>query len=358
MAAVITELELIAAEKSEIRIHICREQDGERWDQFVNTHSECTNYHRWSWKHVFEAVFGWSAIYLVAEEGGVVRGILPLIHQRCMFRSYLSSMPHLKGGGIVAESREAERLLFQAAVDAAQIINAQYLELRHLTEHDLPVVERQDKVGAMLPVAATAEERLRRLDKKARNLVRKSQTYGMTAEFGGAELLHDFYNVYRCNMRDLGSPSYSRRFFAEILSNLPNDTRICIVRLNNEVVTGGFLLGFRGVLEVGWASSYRKFLNLKPNMFLYWNILEFAAEHAYEFLDFGRSSRDSGTLDFKMQWGAVSSDLHWSYWRPQQELVTNSRSGGMQLASRVWKHLPLAMTNVIGPALVRNIPGI
>lgn len=358
MAAVITKLKSIVSEKSEIQIHACGEEDGVRWDQFVNTHSECTNYHRWSWKHVFERVFGWSAIYLIAEEDGVVRGILPLIHQRCLLRSYLSSMPHLKGGGIVAESREAEMLLFKAAVEATQRINAKYLELRHLTDRELSVVKREDKVGAMLPVAATSEERLRRLDKKTRNLVRKSQSYGMMAEFGGVELLKDFYSVYRRNMRDLGSPSYSRRFFAEILHCFPNETRICIVRLNGDVVAGGFLLGFRGVLEVGWASSYRKFLNLKPNMFLYWNILEFAAEHGYEFLDFGRSSRDSGTLDFKMQWGAVSSDLHWGYWRPAPEPISNSRSGGMQLASRVWKRLPLAMTNVLGPALVRNIPGI
>jgi len=30
----------------------------------------------------------------------------------------------------------------------------------------------------------------------------------------------------------------------------------------------------------------------------------------------------------------------------------------MQMASRIWKRLPLAVTNAVGPALVRNIPGI
>jgi serine/alanine adding enzyme len=358
MATVITNLESPAATKSHTRIHTCTEQDRERWEQFVHRHNECTNYHRWFWKHVFEGVFGWQAIYLIAEEDGVVRGILPLIHQRCMLRSYLSSMPHLKGGGIVAESHEAEMALFAIAVAEARRIGAAYLELRHLTEHELPLLERKDKVGATVPVASTGEERLRRLEKKTRNLVRKSLTYGMTAEFGGTGLLDAFYDVYRCNMRDLGSPPYSRRFFAGILSCLPNETRICVVRLQGQVVAGGFLLGFRGILEVGWASSYRKFLNLKPNMFLYWNILEFAAEHGYEFLDFGRSSRDSGTLEFKLQWGAVQSDLHWGYWRSDPAGIGGSRSGGMQLASRVWKRLPLAMTNVLGPVLVRNIPGI
>ena len=358
MAAVIRTLELPTATKSNIGIHTCTEQDRERWEQFVQRHSQCTNYHRWSWKQVFERVFGWQARYLLAEEDEVVRGVLPLIHQRCMLRSYLSSMPHLKGGGIVAESREAELALFQTAVAEAGRIDATYLELRHATEHELPLVEREEKVGAMVPVGATAEERLRRLDKKTRNLVRKSLTYGMTAEFGSSEVLDAFYGVYRRNMRDLGSPSYSRTFFAEILNCFPNETRICIVRLEGQVVAAGFLLGFRRILEVGWASSYRKFLNLKPNMFLYWKILEFAAEHGHEFLDFGRSSRDSGTLQFKLQWGAVQSDLHWGYWRRDQSYLGRPRSGGMQFASRVWKRLPLAITNVLGPALVRNIPGI
>ena len=85
---------------SDIRIHTCVEEDRQRWDEYVNANSECTSYHRWAWKDVFERVFGWPAIYLLAEENGVVRGVLPLIRQKCCLRSYLSSMPHLKGGGI------------------------------------------------------------------------------------------------------------------------------------------------------------------------------------------------------------------------------------------------------------------
>ncbi len=342
----------------EIRIHTCTEIDRDRWDEYVDGHSECTSYHRWSWKPLFEDVFGWPGIYLLAEQQGAVRGILPLIKQKCMMRSYLSSMPHLKGGGIVADSSEVEKLLFESAVEIARQCDATYLELRHLTQHDLPVVMRRDKVGAILPIEADEKERLRRLDGKTRNLVRKSLTYGMTAEFGGAELLPEFYEVYRHNMHDLGSPVYSRRFFSEILNRFPNESQICITRLDGKEVAGAFIIGFRGTLEVGWASSYRKALKLKPNMFLYWSILSFAADRGYKFLDFGRSSRDSGTYEFKMQWGAVPSDLYWGYWRANEVATTEARGGGMQLASRIWRRLPVTFTNVLGPQLIRHIPGI
>ena len=343
---------------SDIRIHVCNERDRERWDQFVLGHPECTNYHRWSWRHVFDQVFGWPAIYLLAEEQGRVRGVLPLILQKCLLRSYLSSMPHLKGGGIVAENSQAEDLLLEAAIDAARRSNATYLELRQLQKHALPLVARHDKVGAVLPIEKDSDQRLQRLNKKTRNLVRKSLTFDMTAHFGGSELLNDFYQVYRHNMHDLGSPSYSSHFFAEILTRFPNDTRICVLRLRHEVVAGAFLLGYRDNLEVAWASSYRRFLNLKPNMFLYWNILGFGAEQGYEFLDFGRSSRGSGTYEFKLQWGAVPSDLHWGYWLNDRATLPGTRQDGMQVVSRVWQCLPLAVTNILGPKLVRHIPGV
>jgi FemAB-related protein (PEP-CTERM system-associated) len=343
---------------SHVCIHVCSEDDRERWDEFVLRHPECTNYHRWSWRDVFQEVFGWPAVYLLAEESGKVRGILPLISQKCLLSRYLSSMPHLKGGGIVAEEAEIEQLLLQHAIALARHTSATYLELRHVSRRALPLIARSDKVGAVLPIEKNPEERLRRLDKKTRNLVRKSLSFGMTSEVGGTALLADFYDVYRHNMHALGSPSYSQNFFAEILKRFPDDTRICVARLGGETVAAGFLLGFRKTLEVAWASSYRKFLGLKPNMFLYWNILEFAAESGYQFLDFGRSSRGSSTFEFKAQWGAVPSDLHWGYWLNDRASVPTTRQGGMHMASRMWQKLPLAVTNVLGPKLVRHIPGI
>jgi FemAB-related protein (PEP-CTERM system-associated) len=342
----------------EIQIHTCTPDDRERWDEYVSGHPESTSYHRWSWKPVFEEVFGWPGVYLLAEQQDKVRGILPLIRQKCLLRSYLSSMPHLKGGGIVADSPMVENLLFQSAINIARQSGATYLELRHLKHHDLPLVQRQDKVGAVLTIEADEKERLRRLDKKARNLVRKSLTNGMIADFGGEEMLSEFYNVYRQNMHDLGSPAYSRRFFSEILSRFPNESHICITRLDSKVVAGAFVIGFRETMEVAWASSYRNFLNLKPNMFLYWNILGFAAERGYRFLDFGRSSRDSGSYEFKMQWGAVPSEFYWCYWLNREATVPESRGDGMQVARRIWRRLPVAFTNVLGPTLIRHIPGI
>ncbi len=55
-----------------------------------------------------------------------------------------------------------------------------------------------------------------RIDRKARNQVRKAEKSGLTVTRGGAELLPEFYTVFARNMRDLGTPVYARRLFDEV----------------------------------------------------------------------------------------------------------------------------------------------
>ena len=48
------------------------------------------------------------------------------------------------------------------------------------------------------------------IDRKVRNQIRKAEKSALTVERGGAELVGEFYTVFTRNMRDLGTPVYSR----------------------------------------------------------------------------------------------------------------------------------------------------
>jgi serine/alanine adding enzyme len=336
----------------------CTAADAAQWDAFVHRTPSASSYHRWKWQIVFARVFGWRSFYLAASENGCIRGILPIIWQRNWRGNYLSSMPHLKGGGVVSDNSEVRERLLHHAIELTQSVGASYLELRHSSDHKLGLPSRDDKVDAVLPLDPDPERMLLMLDKKTRNLVRKSLTYGMSAVFGGRELLDEFYGVYCHNMRDLGSPAYAQNFFSEILKAFPDDVHLCVVRERDDTVAAAFAIGFRDTIEIAWASSYRKYLALKPNMFLYWNLLCFAAERDYRLFDFGRSSVGSGPLQFKLQWGARVVPLHWEYWLPGGGAAPHGHDSRMQFASRIWQRLPLAVTNALGPRLMPYISGI
>ena len=114
------------------------------------------------------------------------------------------------------------------------------------------------------------------LDRKARNQVRKAEKSGLTWRRGGVELLDRFYGVFARNMRDLGTPVYSRRFFEHVLSTFPATSSVCLVDHGDRTVAGAIALSHRDVLEVPWASSLREYRSQCPNNLLYWRIIEHA----------------------------------------------------------------------------------
>src|SRR5690606_26478586 len=133
---------------------------------------------------------------------------------------------------------------------------------------------------------------------------RRPQKVGATARTGGIELLDDFYRVFATNMRDLGTPVYARRFFAAVMERFAGEARIFVVDLGGRPVAASLTLTHRGTMEVPWASSLREANKDGVNMLLYWAMLQAAVEQQCARFDFGRSTADSGTYRFKLQWGA------------------------------------------------------
>jgi serine/alanine adding enzyme len=86
--------------------------------------------------------------------------------------------------------------------------------------------------------------------------------------------------------------------------------------------------------------------------------LKFACGNSYKAFDFGRSTPGEGTYRFKEQWGANPVQLYWHYWMrnggPLPEL--NPKNPKYQMAIKIWKKLPVAVTKLIGPRIVKNLP--
>ena len=187
--------------------------------------------------------------------------------------------------------------------------------------------------------------------------MRKAEKAGLTTEVGGVEELDAFYSVFARNMRDLGTPVYSRRFFAAILSAFPDTARVFVVRLGSLPIAAAITIQWRDSIEVPWASSLRAHSDKSPNMLLYWTMLKTAIGAGASRFDFGRSTPDEGTFHFKRQWGAVPQPLVWEYagldGAPPDQSPKNPR---FRLAIALWQRLPLAVANRIGPIVVRNIP--
>lgn len=344
-----------------IKLEILTEDGKEKWDQYVKQHEQGSIYHLTVWNSIINSCFDHKTINVLArKENGDICGVLPLVHMKSkLFGNSMYSLPYFNYGGILSDSPEIKKLLIQYAIEITETANAKYLQLREseeLSASDFSV--STSKVNMILSLPDSTEALGKLIGSKRRSQIKRPIREGVEHKIGGVELLDDFYYVFCKNMRDLGTPVYSKQFFHQIMTALPDNTKLCIVYWQNEAVSGGFLLTYKDKMEIPWASTLKHANKISVNMYLYWQILSYAIEQEFKQFDFGRSSIDAGTYKFKKQWGAEPQQCYWHHWTPPgcdapNLSPTNSK---FDLAIRVWQKLPLSITKLIGPHVVKNLP--
>lgn len=297
---------------------------------------------------------------LEAQENGRTVGLLPLVHVKSLlFGSFLVSLPYINSAGVIADSDRVAARLIDEAVLLADQLDVRYLELRHeqRREHVSLTHDRTDKVHMRLALPATADALWNSFHPKVRNQIRKGEKQGFTISWGAAEQLDDFYAVFARNMRDLGTPVFSRRLFAAILTEFRDEAELCVLRDGRRPVAAALLLHGATVTEAPSASSLRAYNASNANMFMYWQLLGRTVERRQAVFDFGRSSVDSGTYRFKKQWGAQPHPAVWQYYVRRGDIgELRPDNAKYRLLVSAWQKLPVWTSKLIGPPIVRGIP--
>lgn len=287
-------------------------------------------------------------------------GLLPLALVRSwLFGRFLVGLPYLNTGGVLATDEPVRGAMVDRAVQLADELDVRYLELRHEQRLSHPALEHEltSKAHLRLPLPPSTEALWQSFKPKVRNQIRKGEKSGLTVHWGGIERLGQFYQVFAQNMRDLGTPVFSRGLFRQILAQFPDQAELCVLQLDGRPVAAALLVHGPGLTEVPSASSLRRYNATNANMLMYWHLLCRAVERGQAVFDFGRSTIDSNTFRFKRQWGAEPCPAVWQYYLRSGSIgQMRPDSGRYRLLIRFWQHLPVALTRVIGPPIVRGIP--
>jgi FemAB-related protein (PEP-CTERM system-associated) len=330
------------------------------WDSFVQSVGDATPYHQFKWKTVITASFGHPCHYLGAvDNNGDWQGVLPLVHMRSkFFGNFLISVPFVNYGGLLYKNDSAKDLLLEEAERLRSSLGATHVELRHAGRSLRGIQTRQNKVSMFLDLAPDIDSQWHAFHAKLRNQIRKAEKSGLQFMVGHLELLDGFYTVFARNMRDLGTPVYGKTFFRQILEVFPDSTRIFAVYHAKRMIAAGIGSWFKNTLEIPWASSISDYKMFCPNNMLYWEAIRFAIGKGFNRLDFGRSTPNEGTYNFKKQWGAQPVQLYWQYLLDGHNTMPDLSPSNpkYQAAIRIWQRLPLSATRMLGPMIVRNIP--
>lgn len=329
-----------------------------RWDIFLQQH-QTSGYHQSAWFSLIKKTFGHETRILVAEdEQGNILGGLPLtFFSSKLFGKFAISIPYVNYGGVVTHYLDIAQKLIEFAQDIRANENLSHIEIRTM-QAGLAKNSLDKKVSMVLTLPATNGELEKNLGTKLRAQYRKAENYAPSVKFGTLELLDDFYNVFARNMRDLGTPVYSKTWFENILMEGTIKSTLIVVYMENKPVSTGFLVGSHDTLEIPWASTIQSANTKNANMWMYRQILSFAINEKYKYFDFGRSTLGAGTYKFKKQWGALAYAHHWYYVLPEGESKPelNPDNPKYKLVIFLWKLMPVWLTKIIGPHIIKHIP--
>ena len=300
------------------------------------------------------------AYLLVAKRSDQPVGMLPLaLVKSLLFGRFLVSLPYVNSAGVIAPDEEAGTALIDRAVELADELKVKHLELRHEQEFQHPALTVQvtSKVHMRLALPGAADELRAGFKSKTRNKVVKGEKQGFTVHWGGSRLLDEFYAVFARNMRDLGTPVFGRRLFRSILAEFADDAELCVVRDKGQPIAAALLVHSPGVTEVPSASSLRSHNSTNANDMMHWHLIRRTVERGQRVFDFGRCTPEGNTFAFKKKWGSMPEPAVWQYY-VREGSVEDMRleSGKYDRRVKIWQRLPVPLTRLIGPSIIRGIP--
>lgn len=346
-----------------MNIRQATDRDQEKWDNFVTSHSASTPYHLLAWTKAVRNAYGFKSFNLMAEEGKRLVGIFPLTMLKipCK-RPELVALPYCDIGSLLTTSLEAEAALLEDAIAIAGIHNASALDIRGEISFDpakiaaYPMQKTTNKVRMLLHLPVSSTVLWQGFKAKLRSQVKKAEKNGLTFQFGN-EKTDDFYTVFSTNMRDLGSPVHAKKWFEEIVGQYADKAKVGLVSYQEKVIGAGIILRVGDKISIPWASTLRTHNRFGPNMLLYWKFLEYAADNGCTTFDFGRSTPEEGTYNFKGQWGAKPQPLIW-HKIILDGMAQKTQTGSTQhraIAEKIWRKFPLVLANILGPAVRKYI---
>ena len=284
-------------------------------------------------------------------------------------------------GGVLADNLEVEDALINEIKRLTRTLGANYLELRNITPCNMQGLCLKDiYVTFVMDIESDLEGMWNRMPSKNRNMVRKALKSNLTEVAPLAEValaadllplaekaplsadisrdyLSDFYSLFARRMRELGTPVYSLNLFQNIMEEWETAT-ILVIKRQAMVIAAGLLIPFKDTLYNPWTASNKDFLPLAPNNLFYWECIRYCHENGFAHFDIGRSIWHSGTFNFKKNIGALPKQLYYQYYlnKANDMPKIDANNPGYRVCIKTWQRLPLWLTKMLGPGIIRYIP--
>ena len=166
-----------------------------------------------------------------------------------------------------------------------------------------------------------------------------------------------FYEIYATSYRNIGTPVLPKRYFGAVKQIFADACSIVTIIEKGRAVSSVLSFCFRDTVLPTYGAGTERARTVAANDFMYWEVMRYAHARQLAWFDFGRSKVNSGSFEFKKNWGFEPEPLVYSYYlRGRSKLPDiNPLNPKYRAFIWLWKRLPLSLSKVIGPPIARGI---
>jgi len=329
-----------------------------QWDDYVRQNPQGGLFHLSGWLGAVEEVFKYKIIYLSAQEGARIAGVLQLgLCKNIFSKKILVSVPFGTCGGVLADSEEAREKLTDKAIELAKELGAQYLELRNREKQKELQDVQELYVDFKKELPADPKQCLGILPRKARAEARHAIGKGLQTQTG-IHLLRQCYDLYAINSKRLGSPFLPYKFFQALAGHFKEQSTVLSIKINGKAAASVFIFFYKDTIMPLYSGALWRFTKYGTNNLMYLRVMELGSSMGFKYFDFGRSRKGSGPYHFKINQGFEPTQLYYQFYLNKAKEIPNLNPSNKKLGvfKTLWRHTPSILTNKLGPYLIWFVP--
>jgi FemAB-related protein (PEP-CTERM system-associated) len=166
------------------------------------------------------------------------------------------------------------------------------------------------------------------------------------------------YDVYAESVRNLGTPVFSKKLFSSLKNTFGDKCETLVINDNKgDPISSVLSFYYKDDVLPYYGGGTFDARALKSNDYMYYQLMCLAQEKGKSRFDFGRSKQNSGSYNYKKNWGMEEESLHYKIALVNSKALPNFSPNNpkYKLFIDMWKKMPLSLSRFIGPNLSKYL---
>jgi hypothetical protein len=306
-----------------VRVDVLDTGEESAWDSFLLTQPAAIVHYSIRYRDLLVDHLGCRAEYLVARDGGTIRGVLPIMWASDPDGGRIANaLPYYGShGSPVADGPESESALIEAwnerVTDRSTLAGT--MVMNPFLERD-PAVPRHDMTDERisqvtpLPDGAGEPEIMEMISRTARKNVRKAHRLGVSVKQDEGAF-RELCEIHQENMRAIGGLAKSEEFFEAVPRHLRADEGFDLwtAQFEGETIGASLVLRFNRAAEYFTSGTAVRHRDKNPHAAILIAAMAHAARRGCRIWNFGGTwLNQEGVYRFKKKWG--TREGHYRYY--------------------------------------------